>query len=275
MSVNNNTKNNINPKNNNNSDNNSILKARLTQATRKLMKHRDASIKMLSDGPACGIPEVLTWSGGGDSASIARHIVVDAINEVLEGDWSQVIKRVIEQISKLDKQHTEELLYATMALTEAGKFVTGPITQIGQVMKRTEKPMLDIKVVDIVPEGYNTIDGLCEFIYGNTNDNNRKDNNRKKVREQLSKYKLHANPDHCLNVVKHDSAGNTLSFYVYDEHVLHVLCENSGVFSSGVAVPGDSKNSNSKNSNSKNSNSKNSNSKNSNSKNSNADKQQK
>lgn len=103
------------------------------------MKHRDASIRMLSDGNACGIPEVLTWSGGGDSASIAKHMVVDAINEVLEGDWSQVIQRVTEQIIKLDKQYTDELLYATMALTETGKFVTGPLFTIDQIVKKVSE----------------------------------------------------------------------------------------------------------------------------------------
>lgn len=97
-----------------------VLEGRLVRTTRELMDHRETVVYMLGSGGSYGIPELLRWDGGGNGLSGARYIVVDAIDEVLGGDWSAVVQKAIERARALEKQNAAALSEATAALVAAG-----------------------------------------------------------------------------------------------------------------------------------------------------------
>lgn len=97
-----------------------VLEGHLIRTIRKLMDHRETVVYMTGAGSSYGIPELLKWNGGGNGLSGARHIVVAAIDDVLGGDWSEVIKKAIERARALEKQNAAALSEATAALVGVG-----------------------------------------------------------------------------------------------------------------------------------------------------------
>jgi hypothetical protein len=102
-----------------------VIEGRLIRAARAVAKNREAAFRLLSSGTACGVPEILRWKSTNDATLIAQGLVVDAIGEVLGDDWSPVVKKVKEQLRKLEAASATELKEATTALINAGYFSTG------------------------------------------------------------------------------------------------------------------------------------------------------